>query len=219
MRPLCEGVPSIAHLIHVPSHVLTPSGRIRFQWLVENGVQSFLPPKYRIKGRAGSMGVPETANQDFERKCQLFDAYNQIALRTQFLVKSIRPARFAPTPWEIDDVAAQSTGTVTAYAFVPWMVARRVPSSKWTGEPACALGEAIETMRFIICTHFPTAEHIHRLPLDDEKKTGLLKVLREHGADYRGGPGRLVTTAQIVEHDVRHFQSSLQRYEDDDYDD
>lgn len=219
MRPLCEGVPSIRHLIDIPDSVLTPRGTIRFQWLIENGVQSFLPPEFRIEGRDGSMGVPETANQDFDRKCQLFDAYNKIALRAQFLVKSIRFVRFAPMPWEIDDVRAQPTGTVTRYAFLPWMVARRVPSSEWTGEPALALGEAIETMRYIICTHFPTEDHIHRLPLDDEKKAGLLKVLREHGADYRGGPGELVTKAQIIEHDGRNFQSSLQRYEDDDYDD
>ena len=177
MRPLCEGIPSIRHLLSIPPAALTPQGTIRFYWLLFHGVNPLLPADYRVHGRDGQYGIPETANLNFERKCQLFDAYNAIALQTQFLVKSIRHVKFGPMPWEPDDLRRE--GPVTRYAFVPWTVARRgVPHSEWSQEPASALGEAIETMRSITVRLFPTEASIQALPLDDERKIGMMSLLR-----------------------------------------
>lgn len=198
MRPLCEGVPSIRHLISIPPKALTPQGTVRFHWLLFHGVNPLLPADYRVHGRDGQYGVPETANQDFERKCQLFDAYNAIALRTQFLVKSIRHVKFGPMPWEPDD--RRSEGPLTRYAFVPWMVARRgVPHSEWSQEPASALGEAIETMRSIMVRLYPTEASIQALPLDEERRAGMMSLLRM--PYLRRGIG--LTKAQIIERDIR----------------
>lgn len=200
MRPLCEGVPSIRHLISIPPKALTPQGTIRFHWLLFHGVNPLLPADYRVHGRDGQYGVPETANQDFERKCQLFDAYNAIALRTQFLVKSIRHVKFGPPPpWDPDGDYPRD-GSMTHYAFVPWMVARRgVPHSEWSQEPASALGEAIETMRSITVRLFPSEEAIRMLPLDDERKAGMRSLLR---MPYLRR-GIKLTKAQIIERDLR----------------
>jgi len=153
MYELPHGIKPITHLIRWPEEAMI-GDRVRMKYVVPRGLNGFFPRSHQVAKKHAITAVPNDDHLSFERKCQMWHAYNTIALRVQHLVRRFQWVRLVAVPWARRP-EGKSEGLITTYAFSPTLpVFRRevdrgdLPEGMlWRDEPVRALSDTVEWVR------------------------------------------------------------------------
>lgn len=152
MYELPSGIKPITHLIRWPEEAMI-GDRVRMKYVVLHGLNGFFPRSHQVAKKHAITAVPNDDHLSFERKCQMWHAYNTIALRVQHLVKRFQWVNFQRVPWI--PWSSGGDGLLTTYAFAPTLPVflreveqgRRAECAVWRDHPARALEESVEWVR------------------------------------------------------------------------